>query len=123
MSPKWQKTNIVSVIAAMILFSLLILGCGQEQGLNSRSGSIFGHVYMTGSGQSVDGVRVSCAGTSATTSANGYYELSNLPTGWRTLTASGEDFEFFSSEVYVTSRTKQNIYMTPAGGGKGGVDE
>ena len=123
MSLRKQRANIWSVLVAAILLFLLASGCGDDQGLNSGNGSIFGYVYRAGSNWSVDGVRVSCAGTSTTTSAKGYYELSNLPTGWRTLTASGEDFELFSTEVYVTRRTVQNIYMTPAGGGKGGIDE
>lgn len=105
----------------LFVFSLLwlvgIIGCSEDDSNKStgpsETGTVKGHVYLTGSTNPVSGVQIGCAGKYATSASDGAYQLNNVSVGDQTLTATKPDYENFTTTVHVTTGSVTfNINMT-----------
>lgn len=72
-----RKTPVSAVLGLVVL---IIAGCGSSTD-SGRRGDVFGHVYEAESHEPLAGAILSCAGSSDTTSADGSYRLTDLPSG------------------------------------------
>lgn len=71
-----------------------------------------GEVHMLGAIAPLPGVVVKCAGITATSGADGRYELRGVPEGKQTITAQKADCDDYSYAVEVTTNTNHYIFMT-----------
>lgn len=123
MSSSRRKLLSLAVFAAVALGVLLIAGCGGDKGTGSKTGSISGTVFKANSPHPVFGVFVTCAGQSATTDINGVYNIDGLPLGKQTLSATKEEYEFFTTIVTISGSVTKDIFIVSSKGGGGGIGE
>ncbi len=121
-SGRWNLLRI-GMCCVVVLGLLVISGCGGDKGTNGGNGSLSGTVFKANSPYPVSGVYVSCAGASATTDINGGYVLEGLPLGSQTLSATKDDYEYFSTTVNITGAVTQDIFIVSSKGGGGNVGE
>jgi acid phosphatase len=83
--------------------SIYVSSMAEFFGPNTSVGAITGHVTDSSNGAAISGATVSYSGGSAVTDSTGAYTLSNVPTGSRSVTASGNGYIARTSSVTVTS--------------------
>ncbi|MCD4817573.1 MAG: carboxypeptidase-like regulatory domain-containing protein [Candidatus Cloacimonetes bacterium] len=78
------------------------------------SSGVNGYVYYSGTTIPISGVLVEIVGiTSYTTTSNGYYELTSIPQGSYTITATKDEYDFFSQPINIPSENLEfNIEIT-----------
>ena len=112
------------VVCAFVFFlTSLVVGCSRDKGVNPNDGSISGRVFKAGSTYPVSGATVKCAEQSVRTDYNGVYELKDLPRGSHLLTATKENYEYFSVSVNIAGNTTHDIYIKIAKSDGDGDDE
>jgi hypothetical protein len=75
---------------------------------------VTGYMYEKGTDDPLSGVSVSIGSKNDSSDSNGYYSISNVSKGSRTIEASKEGYEDYSSTIEVTDDfTEHDIYMTP----------
>lgn len=76
-------------------------------------GNLKGVVKSVSTNTPISGVVVSCGGITATTLADGLYQLNNITTGQQTLTATKSGYENYSTSVNITTGTlSRDIQLT-----------
>lgn len=101
------------ILVGLVLSLLLTFGCSKSSIEVVETGTIYGHVYLTGTTHPISGVKVSCEGITSTTDNSGEYELTGVPVGQRTITATKTGFEDYSETINVTpGENEHDIYMT-----------
>jgi hypothetical protein len=102
---------LLTVFIAGVLCLSLIAGCGGDKGSNPTTGSISGTVFKANSPYPVYGVFISCAGKSTTTDFSGAYAIDDLPLGTQTLSATKDDYKFFTTTVTITGNETHDIFI------------
>jgi hypothetical protein len=113
----------ILVSLSILTILLLLSGCKDDSPTSSQVtnpppsttqyGTVKGVVTSVSTTSAISGVLVSCGGISATTLADGAYQLTNIPTGQQNLTASKSGYETWSTTINVTTGTStKNIQMT-----------
>src|SRR3712207_1749582 len=86
--------------AAALLTSLLVAACGGPT--ETATANVSG-VVRAASGAVIEGASVKIGTVTATTGADGQFELQNLPVGNATITTSAPDFDTRSQNVSLTA--------------------
>ncbi|MBN1593587.1 MAG: SUMF1/EgtB/PvdO family nonheme iron enzyme [Candidatus Coatesbacteria bacterium] len=77
------------------------------------TGTVKGYVYETGTSTPISGVQVSIGSISDTTGSSGFYELTSVPVGQRTIEASASGYQAYSASITVSEGSNsRDIYLT-----------
>jgi hypothetical protein len=127
MTPKLRiVSHIISIVVVCLLFSCEpdssnpgtsnnsgTTGTSGNSGQSNIFGTVKGVVKTVSTSTTISGVVVTCAGISATTIADGAYQLNNVPSGAQTLTATKSGYDSYSKSITVTTgTTNSDIQMT-----------
>lgn len=111
--------RVIALFAIIILAFSLICGCSKDgDGGGGESGDTFGIVkgFITAdtTGEHITGVIVKIDSLETESDIEGQYELSDIPTGSKEITASRNGFQDYTSTVEVTENqiTFKDIIMT-----------
>jgi hypothetical protein len=109
--------------AAMLLFVVLLSACGSPgEPTPVPMATVSGVVTAAFGGPAIAGASVKIGSVTATTDANGQFELQNVPAGPVTLVASAPDFDSRSVNVTLAEgNNTQDIVLTPADKGVWGT--
>lgn len=100
-----KKYLITSLIGLLTFFWMF--GCQNDSNSPTKPltqptyGTVDGTVYFLGTLSTVPGVLVTCGDVSATTSNDGKFTLTNVPSGFQTLRASKNDFNPYARNIQV----------------------
>jgi N-acetylneuraminic acid mutarotase len=109
-----QLSKSIPTFAKALITSIVVAACGGDgdPGGISASATLSGAVTTPG-GAPVQGATVKVGTVTATTAANGSYELQNLAVGSATLVTSAEGYEQRSENVMLTAGTnRRDVFLT-----------
>lgn len=95
----------------LLLTDFFLLGCDNAIQPIQTSWTVSGSTHYVGSPAPVGGVLVKCAGATATSAADGFYQLSGIPQGAQVITAERSDCSSYADTVIVKSDTKYYIFL------------
>ena len=98
-----------------LIFLIGLCACGKNNPVESQQkGTVNGYVYQYDTHIPISKVVVSIESESYTTSSDGYYELKDIPSGERTITANIVGCSSYSKTIHVkTGDNQYNIYLSP----------
>ena len=95
-------------VAAGLALVLSLYSCALTSDL---SGSLVGHVRVSGYGTPVQSALIECEGSTAVSAADGSYSLDGIPPGDRVVYATAAGFDSYSEIITVEESTLHDIYM------------
>jgi N-acetylneuraminic acid mutarotase len=107
-----KSARSIVILAIALLTSTFVIGCGDPGG-PSATATLTGLV-TTPTGVAVQGASVKVGSATATTGADGRFELQNLPIGSVTVITSAEGFDALSQTVtLVAGSNTRDVFLTP----------
>lgn len=104
-----RSATTTGLFAFLILF---VISCKENDSTSSDgTHTISGKVAFIGTVNSVSGATVKCGGQSATSAADGSYELRGVPAGTHEITAEGPNCKPYSATLEIKSNTIHYIYV------------
>ena len=120
-----QLSTSIRTLAIALVTSMLVAACGDSGGpttttTTTTTATVSGAVNAA-TGAAIAGASVKIGSASATTGADGRFELQNLPVGSATMVTSAPGFDPRSESVSLSAGTNaRNVVLTPADGGEWG---
>lgn len=94
-----QFSTSIPALAIALATSLIVAACGESDPVGSTATATVSGVVKAATGAVIEGASVKIGSATATTGADGRFELQNLPVGSTTITASAPRFEPQSESV------------------------
>jgi hypothetical protein len=117
-----QISTTIRTLAIALATSILGAACGgSDPGGPTATATVSG-VVRAASGAVIEGASVKIGSATATTGADGRFELQNLPVGSVTIVTSAPDFDTWSQNVSLTAGTNTlDVVLTPVDRGEWGT--
>ena len=99
------------------LLTAFVASCseGEPSGPSPNGTASVSGVVTAASGAAIDGASVTIGTTTATTAADGHFEIGNLPPGSATIVTAAPDFDTLSQNVtLVAGMNAHDVVLTPA---------
>ena len=110
----------LSILLILVAGLIFLPGCSKDSGDNTAStGTVKGLITNIATGDHITGVTVKIENSETESDQEGHYEISNLPTGSKTITATKSGFQEYSDTISVsdTEITFKDIEMTASEAG------
>ncbi len=105
----------ISTLAMTVATSMLVAACGTNDAAAPAAGTAsLSGVVRAAAGPVIEGASVSIGGATATTGADGRFELENLPVGSATIVTSAPRFDPRSASVSLTEGTNAHDVVLTA---------
>jgi hypothetical protein len=106
-------------IALVLLALHFLIGCSDSSDsptdAANRTWTVRGSVSYIGSPTPLSGITVQCEGATATSGADGTYELKGITTGSHTITATAPNCKPYSASIDIKGDTKHYIFLDRIG--------
>jgi N-acetylneuraminic acid mutarotase len=117
-----QFSTSILTPAIAIVTSILVAACGESDPGGPTAIATVSGVVKAASGAVIEGASVSIGSATATTGADGRFELQNLPVGSATITTSAPDFDSRSQNVVlIAGNNTHDVVLTPVDRGEWGM--
>jgi pimeloyl-ACP methyl ester carboxylesterase len=104
----------VPALARALVTSILVAACGASAPFGSSATANVSGVVTAATGAVIEGASVTIGSATATTGANGGFELRDVPVGSATIVTSAPRFELRSETVSLTEGTNaHDVVLTP----------
>jgi N-acetylneuraminic acid mutarotase len=115
-----QFSTTIRTLALALVASTAVAACGNGDPVATATATLSGGVSAA-SGAVIEGASVTIGGATATTGADGRFELQNLPVGSTTMVTSAPDFDSRSQNVTLTAGDNtHDVVLTPVDRGEWG---
>ena len=116
-----RYSTTMHTFAIALLTSILVASCGGDGPTENATATVSGFV-RDGSGAPIAGASVKIGSATATTGADGRFELQSVPVGSATIIASAPDFDPRSQNVVLTAGNNTfDVVLPPADKGEWGT--
>ena len=109
-----QVSTSIPTLAIALVTSIFVAACGESDLSSSTATATVSGVVSATTGAVVEGASVNIGSATATTGADGRFELQNLPVGSSTITTSAPGFDSRSESVTLTAgMNAHDVVLTP----------
>jgi N-acetylneuraminic acid mutarotase len=109
-------------LAIALITSILAAACGESDPAGSNATATVSGVVTAATGAVIEGASVTVRGATATTGADGRFELHDLPAGNATIITAATDFDSRSQNVLlVAGNNTHDVELTPVDRGEWGA--
>src|SRR5918999_4568740 len=117
-----QISTMIRTLAIALVTSIGVAACGgSDPGGPAATATVSG-VVKAATGAVIEGASVRIGSATATTGADGRFELQNLPVGSATIITSAPDFDSRTQNVSLTAGNNTlNVVLTPVDRGEWGT--
>lgn len=117
-----QISRSISRLAIALIAAMLVAACGGSDPGDPTATATVAGVVRAASGAVIAGASVKIGSATATTGADGRFELPNVPVGSATIVISAPDFDPRSQTVTLSAGPNtHDVVLTPADGGVWGT--
>src|ERR687896_2712788 len=117
-----QISTMIRTLAIALVTSIHVAACGgSDPGGPAATATVSG-VVRAASGAVIQGASVTIGSATATTGADGRFELQNVPVGSATIITSAPEFDSRSQNVALTAgNNTHDVVLTPVDRGEWGT--
>jgi N-acetylneuraminic acid mutarotase len=117
-----QISTPIPTLAIALATSILLAACGDSGPVPPTATATLSGVVRAASGAVIEGASVSIGSATATTGADGRFELQNLPVGSATIITSAPEFDSRSQNVILTAGNNTlDVVLPPVDRGEWGT--
>jgi N-acetylneuraminic acid mutarotase len=109
-----QLTPSFAKLAIAFATSFLVTSCGSDAGGPAATANLSGVVKAATNSANIVGATVTIGGATATTGADGRFEIQNLPVGSVTMLTSAQGYDALTQSLVLTAGTNtRDVLLTP----------
>src|SRR5687768_10894604 len=117
-----QISTTIRTLAIALVTSILVAACGESDPGGPNATANVSGVVSAASGAVIEGASVKIGSATATTGADGRFELQNLPVGSATIITSAPDFDSRSQNIVLTAGNNTfDVVLSPVDRGEWGT--
>ena len=117
-----QFSTSIPTLAIALATSIFVAACGESDPGGPTATATVSGVVRAATGAVIEGASVSIGSATATTGADGRFELQNLPVGSVTITTSAPDFDSRTQNVSLTAGNNTlDVVLSPVDRGEWGT--
>ena len=108
-----QFSTSIPTLTIALVTSILVVACGESDPIDSTATATVSGVVRAATGAVIEGASVGIGSATATTDADGQFELQNLPVGSATIVTSASGFEQRSESIsLVAGNNAHDVVLT-----------